>query len=378
MVLCLCYSFLVFMKSLYCAISLLVIMSSTKKTQLWASYLQADVCQQACSTSRGQCHDALSRQRELIARITKILEPESIACLGSGYLNDIPINVLFEYGKDVALVDWIDGVSQQGVAGSIISKNNGSYNCLFCDKCIGSLYCSNFTNEVLDEGVCSAFVPVEGDTVTCQNYEPGLQPNYIASDVTAGYSSSFAELVENKITKCKTPKEAFVKAIKSCDQVAGKQKTIPLTDNSVDFLTSSMVVSQFDVEPYNFFSLMLERAYGRDRILSLEKTLRPFMEKLRTKLFVDQVKRHVEEMFRLVKKDGKGRIYFSVELFRLNTDGKLYFLVQDMQKTLEIIGHYFLFDFDTLPESDVLHRCDIDDGVSIVQNYMLSPRLNHL
>jgi hypothetical protein len=345
-----------------------------KKTRLWTQYLDANVNSQACNTSRQQCQSAMARQRELIARIAEQRRPETIACLGSGYLNDIPIQKLFEPGKDVALVDWIDGVSREGVAGSIISTKDGSYHCLFCDKCIGSLYCSNFTEELIGEGVCSAFIPVEGETVTCGNYEPGLQPNFVAGDVTAGYSSNFAEAVEHKISKCKSPKEAFIKAIKTCDQIAVKRQHIPLQEDSIEFLTSSMVVSQFDVEPYNFFSVLLERTYGREKIQSLEKTLMPLMEKLRTKLFVDQVKQHVAEMFRLVKKDGTGRIYFSVELFRLNPDGKFYFLVQDMHEVLDIIGRYFWFDFDMLAESDVLHRSQMGDGISVVQNYILAPR----
>lgn len=350
-----------------------------KKPQLWTQYLDADVNSQACNSSRRQCQSAMVRQRELIARITEQRRPETIACLGSGYLNDIPIQKLFEGGKDVALVDWIDGVSREGVAGSIISNQDGRYHCLFCDKCIGALYCSNFTNEIIDEGVCSAFEPVKGEhgeTVTCGNYEPGLQPNFVAGDVTAGYSSGFSEAVEHKINKCKSPKEAFIKAIKTCDQVAGKHQHIPLAADSIEFLTSSMVVSQFDVEPYNFFAFLLERTYGRAKIQSLEKTLTPLMEKLRTKLFVDQVKHHVAEMFRLVKKDGTGRIYFSVELFRLNPDGKFYFLVQDMHEVLDIIGRYFWFDFELLPESDVLHRSQMGDGISVIQNYILSPRVD--
>jgi hypothetical protein len=180
-----------------------------KKSQLWSQYLDANVSSQACSISRQQYQSAMARQRELIARIADQRQPETVACLGSGYLNDIPIDKLFERGKEVALVDWIGGVSREGIAGSIISNKNGSYHCLFCDKCIGSLYCSNFTDELMDEGVCSAFVPVKGETVTCGNYEPGPQPNFVVGDVTAGYSSRFAELVEHKISKCKSPKEVY-------------------------------------------------------------------------------------------------------------------------------------------------------------------------
>lgn len=310
----------------------------------------------------------------LIADIVDKTAPKTIACLGSGYLNDIPVATLFEQSKDVSLVDWIPGISREGVAGSIISKQGNRYHCLFCDKCIGALYCNNFTNEILDDGVCTAFVPVEHDTLTCKHYEPGLQPNFVAGDVTAGYSSRFAQLMENKVPRCKTPKEAFIKAIKACDQIAGKQDHIPLDDHSMDFVTSSMVISQFDAEPYSFFSTILERAYGGDRILSLEKTLRPLMEKLRTKLFVAQVKHHVAEIYRLVTKEGKGRVFFSVEMFRQSAEGNVYFLVQDMQKALEIIGGYFLFDLELLPEPDVLHRCEVGDGISVIQNYVLAPR----
>jgi len=342
----------------------------------WTSYLDAKVNELTMYISQQQCYRASEQQRENLSDLIHQLRPESVACLGSGYLNDFPIDVLFTPQRQVTLVDWIKDISLHGLAGKIISQGENEYSCLFCNNCIGSLYCKNFTNEFLNSGVCTAFEPVENMGITCKNYQPCVQPHFVTGDITAGYSSYFAQSMEKRIHHCKSPKEAFIKAIKLCDQCGNHYLPLPLEDDSIELLTSSLVVSQFDMEPYGYFSVLLEQCFGRDRLMSLEPILVPFMEQLRTRLFVNQMRQHMQELYRLVKKDGKGRVYFSVELFRRDTQSQDYFLVQDMPKALGMVGEYFLFDFEMLPESKVLHRSDIDDGISIIQNYVLIPKLH--
>jgi len=342
----------------------------------WASYLDAKVSELTSCLSQQQCHHATQRQREMLTELISRLAPRSVACLGSGYLNDLPLDTLFVTDREVALVDWIKGISQHGLAGKIIRQGDNSYRCLFCDNCVGTLYCKNFTNELLHNGVCSAFEPVVGHCISCKNYQPCQQPNFITADITAGYSSHFAQTMEKRISHCKSPKEAFVKAIKLCDQSCVSQRPLPLADDSIELLTSSLVVSQFDMEPYGYFSVLLEQYFGRDKLVTLEPVLVPLMEQLRTRLFVNQIRQHVQELYRLVKKDGKGRVYFSVELFRNDPHGEGYFLVQDMPKALDVLGEYFRFDFDLFQETNVLHRASIDAGTSIIQNYVLVPKLH--
>ena len=340
----------------------------------WSKYLDAKVDELTTYISQQQCYRASHHQRQMLSELVARLAPRSVACLGAGYLNDIPLDALLTHERDITLVDWIHGISRQGLAGKIIYQQNDEYDCLFCRNCIGARYCKNFTDQRLDDGVCSAFVPVIDHGVSCKNFEPHDQPNFVTADITAGYGSHFAQTMEKRISHCKTPKEAFVKAIKLCDQGTGHYQPIPLADDSIDLLTSSLVVSQFEMEPYGYFSVLLEQYYGRDKLMSLESILAPLMEQLRTRLFVNQIRHHVKELYRLVKKDGQGRVYFSVELFRCNAYDDGYFLVQDMPKALDVLGEYFLFDFVIMQEPSVLHRADIDDGTSIFQNYLLIPK----
>ena len=345
-----------------------------EKPITWTQYLDTKVSRESYAISQQQCGRALSYQRNIIGKLVRSLEPKTIACMGSGFLNDLPIRILFSQDTQVTLVDWIEGISQEGVSHQIISKSNDEYHCLFCDKNIGNAYCKNFTNELLTEGVCTAFVPVDGPSITCQNYEPNAEPKFLQCDITAGYGNHFANAMQKKINSCKTPKEVFTRAIKLCSQLETRRNPIPVEDNSIDLVTSSMVLSQFDYEPYNYFAQILEQCYGRDQILAHEKVLRPLMEELRTKLFVEQARRHTQELYRLAKKDGTARVYLSVELFRSDNDDSLYFLVQDISKALDIINEYFLFDLEAISRNDILHHVDIDNGTSVIQNYVLVPR----
>lgn len=343
------------------------------KSISWTEYLDARVDSHSFASSQKQCRSALSQQRELIGLLVKTLGARSITCLGSGYLNDLPVSILFADGNEVTLIDWIEGISREGVASQVIQKCGNEYHCLFCDKNIGSAYCKSFTNELLQEGVCTAFVPVEDTNLTCQNYRPNTEPRFIKCDITAGYSSYFAEVIGNKIRNCRTPKEAFLKAIKLCSQIESRSSPVPVADSSMDLVTSSMVLSQFDNEPYNFFALLLEQVFGREQIILHQQVLNPLMEQLRTKLFVQQVTRHVQEMHRLVKKDGEARVYLSVELFRSDENHGLYFLVQDIAKAMDIVGEYFLFDLEIMPQNEILNHVQIDSETSVIQNYVLVP-----
>jgi len=346
------------------------------KTIAWAQYLETKVNQQSYAISMAQCRDALAGQREMIGHLVNVLGSRSIVCLGAGFLNDLPVSMLFSPETRVTLVDWIDGISQEGLANQIIHKLNDQYHCLFCDKNIGKLYCKSFTNELLSEGVCTAFMPVDEPNLTCQSYQSNIEPKFLRCDITAGYGHQFAETIQKKMRNCKTPKEAFITAIRLCNRLESKIKPIPLDDDSIDLVTSSMVLSQFDNEPYSFFALLLEQHFGRAQVLAHEDILRPLMEQLRTKLFLEQVRRHLREIYRMVRKDGPGRVYLSVELFRSSALDGLYFLVQDIPKAMDVINEYFLFDLEKIPEKKIFNSVEIDCETSIIQNYVLVPRVH--
>lgn len=343
------------------------------KSVFWDAYLSTSKDIRLPKAKFRLYEKAFSDHKANISNMINLLSPGSVAVLGSGHLYDIPLNDLVENGRKIYLVDWIENVSKAGVSRMILQKDKcDRYNCLFCKKGTGHEYCLNFTGEFIENGVCTGFEPVEEPYITCKNYEPAVEPSFIKADITGGAARSFAGKIEKHITSCKTAKAAFLKAIALTENY--NYTPIPLENDSVELVTSSMVLSQFDFEPYTYFSTLLQKQFGREELEKHESKLLPLMEKLRTRLFVLQVESHVQEMYRIVKKDNKARVYVSAELFRSYPDSEMFFLVQDMPKALELIGKYFFFYFGDLLDGKVLRKTETGDGVSINQSYVLIPK----
>ncbi len=343
------------------------------RSTFWNSYLENYSANKILQGGFLPCEQAFSNHREIISKLIDTLSPNTIAILGSGYLNDIPLVDLVENNRKLYLVDWIDYLSKIGVSKSIVCKDeNNCHNCLFCKTHTAKQYCKNFTGEFLEKGVCTGFEPVDEPFITCKNYEPASEPSFIKADITGGVSRDFASKIRNSIRSCKTPKDAFLKAISISDKL--NYEPMPVEDNSIELVTSSMVLSQFDVEPYSYFSTVLEERYGYDEIVKHTSKLMPLMERLRTKLFTLQVEFHVKEMYRIVKKDKKSRIYVSAELFRSYPNVDQFFVVQDMPKAMEIMDKYFFYEFGDILEGKVLKKVELGNGVSINQSYVLAPK----
>lgn len=343
------------------------------KSIFWDSYLSSHHTDNKILGARlFLCEKAFADHKDNISKMITALRPNTIAILGAGYLNDIPLDDLIEMNRKVYLVDWIDNVTRTGISKAIIRKDGGYHSCLLCRKGTGKEYCKNFTGEFRAEYVCTGFCPTEEPFLACNSYEPAPETGIIKADITGGVSHSFAVKIEKSIGYCKTAKEAFLRAISIVGEF--KYQPIPIDDNSIELVTSSMVLSQFDVEPYTYFSILLEEHFGREYLRKHEEKLTPLMENLRTKLFTLQVESHVKEMHRIVKKDKKSRVYVSAELFRSYLDENQFFLVQDMPKALEIIGKYFLYEFGDLLEGRVIRKSALGEGTSINQSYILVPK----
>jgi hypothetical protein len=341
-----------------------------KKSTFWTNYLSRSSNNKNLELRLCLCEKAFADHKENVSQMIRNLSPSSIAILGAGFLNDIPLDDLIEDNRKVLLVDWIENVAKIGVSRSIICRSTlDRPSCLFCVKGTGHEYCKNYTDELLAENVCTNYEAVKTPFETCINYAPAKEPNFIKADITGGVGRSFAKKIEKALPSCKTAKAAFLKAISLTEKT--QYKPIPVEDSSIDLVTSSMVISQFDIEPYTYFSTQLEKKFGRNDLIKHEAKLLPLMEELRTKLFTLQVGGHVKEMHRIVKKDNKARIYLSAELFRSFPDRKHFFLVKDMPKAMELIGHYFFYEFGDLIDGEILRKTEIGEGVSINQSYTL-------
>lgn len=339
----------------------------------WDRYLTGDGERLPQGASAARCETAFAHHKATIAGMARALSPTSVAVLGAGYLNDIPLEDLIGENRAVYLVDWIGDAPRTGVARLLLRENEGSgHRCLFCRSSRGDRYCSSFTGEFVEDGVCSAFERTDEPFVTCERYQSAGEPKFIKADITAGVARGFAERMEKHVASCSTAKGAFLKATAAAESI--RTCPLPLGDDSIDLVTSSMVMSQFDFEPYGFFARLLERRFGREELERHETKLRPLMEKLRTRLFAVQVAAHVRELHRIVKKDGKARVYVSTELFRSFPGSERFFLVQDIAAVLEALNQYFYFQFDSQTRERILTASEIGDGISISQCYRLTPK----
>jgi hypothetical protein len=219
--------------------------------------------------------------------------------------------------------------------------------------------------------VCDNFSLVEGPRLRCAHYRPGVEPHFVTADVTCGRATRFARRAGRLVASSKTPQQCFRKALAECQHCVALQEEVAIPSGSLDLVTSSMVVSQFDHEPYTFFSKLLALHFG-PRLLAEERQLLPLMGKLRAELFRVQIAGHVRELHRLVNKE-RGKVYFSVELFRSLPASGTFFLVHEIPQAMAVLGQYFVFDFTAIPPERALRSIQTAAGTSIIQSYVLLP-----
>ena len=68
-------------------------------------------------------------------------------------------------------------------------------------------------------------------------------------------------------------------------------------------------------------------------------------------------------------------IYFSIETMHREQKTNPWFQVEIIPKTMEILGHYFFFDVETLPEVlNAQHVVMASKEESIIQSHVLIPK----
>ena len=338
----------------------------------WDSYLDAPLLEDKLLQSN--CDSAFDSQREHIDTLLRRFKPRRVACLGSGYLNDLPIESLFQIADETYFVDWLPDVSFLGLSRRIIQRVDGDTRCICCGCTRPERFCRSFAGSMCDSvTVCTAFSCPEDSKTQCVNYEPGDDPRFVRADVTSGRASRFGQRVFDAVRKSDTPKQAFKRAIRECRRCSDIHDPIPIRSDSFDLVTSSLVASQFDAEPYGYFSRLIERKFGRDAVEAKEGVLVPLMEELRTELFRVQIEGHCAEIFRLLNKED-GRAYLSVELFRSLSACDDFFLTHGSPRLLESLERHFLFDFVSIPAEKAVRGHAMGEGTSIVQSFVLRPK----
>ena len=346
----------------------------TQPTLDWESYLSVAQPDEMAAQCRRACAPVFKNQRDNLGRLHGVIGPKRVACLGAGCLNDIPVDEFLRRGSEVYLADWIPRISECGFQGDLIRREGETHTCFVCDvPCSPERFCAGFYKaEPQPGGVCDNFRLIEeGLRLGCASYRPGVQPHFLTADITLGRASGFAKRVTRLVASCHSPEKCFRRAIEVCRQCATLNEELLIPSDSIDMVTSSMVLSQFDHEPYGYFSKLLAQQFGA-RLLREERKLTPWMERLRTELFRIQAEGHVKEMYRLVNKK-HGKVYFSVELFHATPDSEEFFLVREIPEAMTILQKYFAFDFKTLPYEQTLQKIVMPSGSSIIQSYVLTP-----
>ena len=95
----------------------------------WEEYLTPSGGVETC---RMKCRDSFKNQRERIRKLHKKRNPDTVVCLGSGCLNDIPVDDFVKSGCSIFLVDWIKGISREAYLHDVVSMLDGESKCNIC------------------------------------------------------------------------------------------------------------------------------------------------------------------------------------------------------------------------------------------------------
>lgn len=344
----------------------------------WDAYLAGRGAAQTYRECRSCCAPAFAQQRALIRRIVERTKPRVVACLGAGVLNDIPYRTLWGSGARLHLVDWLPGAIEAGVALSIIATDEtAGAHCAYCalggDR--AREYCTNFHRSgPAPSAVCDRFVPTPGDPPACDAFEIGSWPQVHVEDVTGGYASAFALGLGPELRGVTTWKQAFARAnalARRIGRPARRRQRLSIADASVDLVTSSMLLTQFEHEPYDYFTKQVARLIGLPGAGD-EKRLNRAMARLRDALVDQQVEEHCLEIRRILAPGG--RVFMSFELFHIDPEGTDWFLVREMQRSLSTLDRHFRFNFDIIGEGESLTRFQSRRAPSVVLALVLEAK----
>lgn len=341
----------------------------------WKDYLSPPGRAALYRDCNRRCRSAFENQRAAIAHIFEARRPAAIACLGAGILNDIPYARFIEAGATVHLVDWLPDIVDLGIASGVIRKSGvGAPECLYCR--LGHIdaedYCCNYRRtETSPAGVCDAFRPDPDAPGWCRAFGRGDLPHVHRQDVTGGYAEAFGAGVADKLAGVTSWRQAFKRAIGLANQVKGQRSRLAIPDRSIDLVVSSMVISQFEHEPYDYFSKQAAALLGAPTAQE-EVRLRPAMETLRRTLVQNQIAGHCDEIARILAPDG--RCFLAFEVFHRAEDGGAWRLVEEMHGAVAALDRRFDFDIDGCPDlvGDTCFRTN--GGRSVVYHLLLAAK----
>jgi hypothetical protein len=341
----------------------------------WEDYLRPENAAAVYQECVRRCGRAFERQRVCIDHLLETQRPAVVACMGAGVLNDIPYWRLIDESVTVHLVDWLPGIVEFGIGQSIIRETpQGAYQCAYCRQTAlkASDYCLSYREPIrAGHDVCAAFEASPQQADTCRAFRKGPLPHIHRQDVTGGYASAFGTALGDELEGVTTWRQALKRATAIAQRVKGSRTKLNIPDHSVNLVISSMVLSQFEHEPYGYFSRQAVAQLGLPTALE-EASVRPSMEKLRALLLSNQIEGHCAEIERILALDG--RCFFAFELFHREADTPHWYLVREMHDALARLAQHFAFDCDGIPEPVVDLRFEAASGRSAVYHFLLAPK----
>lgn len=342
----------------------------------WEDYLRVPEARKVFRDRFEKNEPAFGRQRDILRDAIGTLRPKQIVCLGAGTLSDIPFDIILETGAGLHLVDWLPESIDIGLAAQIIHKRgNRELACLFCalgeDR--AREHCQSYEkSDAQSPGLCNNYVPEKGAPRYCLSYQRGSRPEVLGQDVTAGYAEAFGKGVLGALDGVTSWRQALKRASALAKRVESRVTSLDIADRSADLVISSLVISQFEHEPYTYFSRQAADRLGPPTDGESNR-LRPAMERLRNTLMKRQLTRHCDEIARILTPDG--HCIMSFELFHSDAGTGGWYLVEQMHRGMALIAERLRFNFDILPTGDKVAQLDSVGGRSMIYTFALdAPR----
>ena len=214
-------------------------------------------------------------------------------------------------------------------------------------------------------------MPSPEEPEACLTFRKGQLPYIHREDVTGGYASAVGAGLAGALRGVTSWRQAFKRAIALANRVDGTRSRLTIRDGSVDLALSSMVISQFEHEPYDYFSRQATALLGPPSEQE-EERLRRAMERLRSILLSRQIEGHCEEITRILAPGG--RCFLAFEMFHCEEGSDLWYLVEQMHDALKELARHFDFDVDGTPDPIADTGFQTGDGRSVVYHLLLAPK----
>lgn len=341
----------------------------------WDDYVAVPDATSAFRTCRQAHAPTFAKLRETIQHVARETAPKTVACLGAGLLNDIPYRHFVEESETIHLVDWIPGIVDQGLLMSSVEQDDkGQSRCIYCALSDerAKKYCRGFAgSRRASGGVCPNFRPADEGIDACEAYERGEQPIVETGDVTAGFATAFGRAANAELDSVRTWRQALRRGTTLSNKLKRHRTALSIADSSVDLVTSSMVMSQFAHEPYDYYSKQAVARLGTPTPRE-ERALKSAANSLRSVLAREQVTRHRDEIERILAPDGV--CFLAFELYHYDDGIAQWFLVQEMLEALSAFAATLTFRFDLLPQGAVMREFETPMGKSLVHCVVLQRR----